>query len=50
MDLVRFCRLQTTNNRNQVTNDRIKNSCVRNFAVSNSTNEWMSDITFFQPF
>ena len=43
MDLTRFCRLQATNNRNQVTNDRIKNGCVRNFAESNSNNEWKSD-------
>lgn len=50
MDLTRFCRLQATNNRNQVTNDRIKNGCVRNFAESNSNNEWKSDKTIFSTF
>lgn len=50
MDLTRFCRLQATNNRNQVTNDRIKNGCVRNFAESNSTNEWKSDKNNFSTF
>jgi hypothetical protein len=50
MDLARICRLQATNNRNQVTNNRIKNGCVRNFAESNSTNEWKSDKTFFSTF
>ncbi len=44
MDLARFCRLQATNNRNQVTNNRIKNGSVRNFAESNSRNEWKSGI------
>ena len=50
MDLTRICRLQATNNRKQVTNDRIKNACVRNFAESNSTNELMSDKTFYSTF
>ena len=50
MDLTRFCRLQATNNRKQVTNDRIKNGCIRNFAVSNSTKELMSDKTIFLTF
>ena len=50
MDLTRFCRLQATNNRNQVTNNRIKNGSVRNFAESNSRNEWKSDKLIFQPF
>ena len=50
MDLTRICRLQATNNRKQVTNDRIKNGCVRNFAESNSNNEWKSDKTIFSTF
>jgi hypothetical protein len=50
MDLARFCRLQATNNRNQVTNNRIKNGSVRNFAESNSRNEWKSDKNNFSTF
>jgi hypothetical protein len=50
MDLPRFCRLQATNYRKQVTNNRIKNVYVRIFAESNSTNEWKSDKNNFSTF
>jgi len=46
----RFCRFQTTNYRNQATNNRIKNCSELNFALSNSTKYLMSDKNYFSNF